>query len=446
MRKRHLSGFKMNAIFSKGIFKSFRLRKRYATTVAIWLGFAILVGAVCGLIGTAFDLTLEFVSELFGEHGWLIWLLPAAGVIIVFLYKTGGVKKDNGSDMIVHSVREGIAVPYLVAPLVFLGTALTQLCGGSSGREGAALQMGGAVGTFIGRTLRLREKNTNILAMCGMAALFSAVFGTPIAASVFSIEMISVGTIYYMAFFPCLLSSVIAYLLAVRCGVVPTAQKLARIVVPELSVSVLLKALLLGLLFSLICILFVVCTHSAAGWAAKLMPNAYIRVAVGGALLIALTYLVQATVGGRDYNGAGMNMVIEAVSGNARPEAFLLKILFTAITLGCGFKGGKIVPGFFIGATTGCVLAGWIGLPPSFGAALGLVALFSGMTNCPLAALVIGIELFGGEGLIYFAMMAAILYMLAGYYSFYAGREAVFSKLQEDYIHQSKRGLGERIK
>ncbi len=436
----------MKKLFSKGLPKGWRLRKRYATTLIGWLLFAILVGVVCGLAGTAFDLTLELASELFGEHSWLIWLLPVAGVAIVWLYKIGKVKKDNGHDMIVHSVRDGIAVPYLVAPLVFIGTTLTQLCGGSSGREGAALQMGGAVGTFIGRTLKLREKNTNILAMCGMAALFSAVFGTPITASVFAIEMISVGTVYYMAFFPCLLSSMIAYLIAIHCGVVPTAQKLAAVIVPELSVEVLLKSLLLGVAFAVICVLFLVVTHEIAHLASKKLPNPYIRVVIGGVILIALTYAVEFTLGGRAYNGAGMGAVIAAVSGEAEWYDFLLKILFTGVTLGCGYKGGKIVPGFFVGATTGCLLASLIGLPPSFGAALGLVALFSGMTNCPLAALVLGIELFGGEGLIYFTIMTAMLYMLAGYYSMFSGREAGYSTLQTEYIHQSKRGLGERIK
>lgn len=436
----------MKKLFSKCIPDGLRLRKQYATTLIGWLLFAIPVGVVCGLAGTLFDLTLELAAELFGEHGWLVWLLPIVGITIVFLYRLGKIKKDNGHDMIVHSVREGSAVPYLVAPLVFIGTALTQLCGGSSGREGAALQMGGAIGTFVGRTLKLREKNTNILAMCGMAALFSAVFGTPITAAVFAIEMISVGTVYYMAFFPCLLSSMIAYLIAINCGVVPTAQKLAKIVIPGLSVEVLLKSLLLGVIFAVVCVLFVVVIHKIAYFAEKLIPNAYIRVIVGGAAIIALTYLVQFTLGGRAYNGAGMEAVIRAVGGEAKWYDFLLKILFTGITLGSGYKGGKIVPGFFVGATTGCLIAGWLGLPPSFGAALGLVALFSGMTNCPLAALVLGIELFGGEGLIYFAIMTAMLYMLAGYYSMFSGREACYSTLQTDYIHQSKRESGEQDK
>lgn len=430
----------------KRLFRKWRLNATYATTIVRWLVFAVAMGLLCGLIGTAFDLTLELVSHQFENHRWLIFLLPVVGVAIVWLYKIGKVKKDNGSDMIVHSVREDLKVPYAVAPLVFIGTTLTQLCGGSSGREGAALQMGGAVGTFCGRMLHLKEKNTNILAMCGMAALFSAVFGTPVTASVFAIEMISMGTVYYMAFFPCFVSSVIAYLIATACGVVPAAQKMAEVIVPELSLLTLGKVLLLGAIFALLSVLFVSTVHKVEHLAVHYLDNPYLRVIAGGGIVILLTGAVWLFTKEFPYNGAGMDGVIAAVAGEATPWDFVFKILFTAFTLGCGFKGGKIVPGFFIGATFGCVAALWLGLPPSFGAALGLVALFSGMTNCPLASLILGIELFGGAGVLYFAMMAAMLYLLAGYYSFYSGREASYSKLQEEYIHHSRVGTGRRIK
>lgn len=430
----------------KKLFRKWRLRYTYLFTLLRWLAFAASMGLLCGLIGTAFDLMLELASHQFAHHRWLIFLLPVVGVVIVWLYKIGKVKKDNGSDMIVHSVREDLKVPYAVAPLVFVGTALTQLCGGSSGREGAALQMGGAVGTFCGRMLRLKEKDTNILAMCGMAALFSAVFGTPVTASVFAIEMISVGTVYYMAFFPCFISSVIAYLLATTCGVVPAAQKMAEVIIPELSLATLGKALLMGVVFALLTVLFVSSVHKVQHLAAHHLSSPYLRVVAGGVIVILLTGIVWLFTRGFAYNGAGMEGVVAAVAGKANPWDCLLKIAFTAFTLGCGFKGGKIVPGFFIGATFGCVLATWMGLPPSFGAALGLVALFSGMTNCPIASLVLGLELFGGEGILYFAMMAAMLYLLSGYYSFYSGREVAYSKLQEEYVHHSRVGMGRRIK
>lgn len=421
----------------KPLLAKLKLRSRYAATIARWILFAVLLGGICGLIGTAFDLALELVSHQFGRLPWLIFLLPAAGLIIAWLYhRVGKITKDNGPDMIIHSVREGRAVSPIVAPLVFAGTLLTQLCGGSSGREGAAIQMGGSVGIFCGKLLRMKEKNVHMLAMCGMAALFSAVFGTPVTSAVFAIEMISVGNIYYVAFFPCLLSSLVSYGIATFLGVVPVVQKMAAVVIPELSLLTLGKVLLLGATFAIVTVLFVSAVHQAEHLAERI-KNPYWRVLSGAGVMILLTLGIWLVTDAFDYNGAGTEGVLAALAGDADPWDFFLKILFTAVTLGFGFKGGKIVPGFFIGATLGCVLATRMGLPPSFGAALGMVALFSGMTNCPLAALVLGLELFGGEGLLYFALASAMLYMLAGYYSFYSGRETNYSKLQEEYIDHS---------
>ena len=421
------------------LFAKIRLRSRYIATVLQWILFALVLGGLCGLLGTAFDLLLELVSHQFGSTPWLILLLPAAGLVIVFLYhRVGKITKDNGPDMIIHSVRDGREVSPVVAPLVFVGTVLTQLCGGSSGREGAAIQMGGSVGIFCGRLFRMQSKNVHMLAMCGMAALFSAVFGTPVTSSIFAIEMISVGNIYYVAFFPCLLSSLVAFWVASSFGVVPMAARMAAAVIPELSFATVGKVVLLGVAFAVVTVLFVSAVHRAEHWA-KGIGNPYLRILLGAGILLLLTGGVWLATGEFTYNGAGTEGILSALIGNAEPWDFLLKILFTAVTLGFGFKGGKIVPGFFIGATLGCVLAVWMGLPPSFGVALGMVALFSGMTNCPLAALVLGIELFGGDGLLYFATVSAMLYLLAGYYSFYSGRETVYSKLQEEYIHQSVR-------
>lgn len=421
------------------IFAKLRLRSRYSATVLQWILFALVLGGLCGLLGTAFDLLLELVSHQFGSTPRLILLLPVAGLVIAFLYhRVGKITKDNGPDMIIHSVRDGREVSFTVAPLVFVGTLLTQLCGGSSGREGAAIQMGGSVGIFCGKLFRMQSKNIHMLAMCGMAALFSAVFGTPITASIFAIEMISVGNIYYVAFFPCVLSSLVAYLVASSFGVVPMAERMAAAVIPRLSPATMGWVLVLGVAFSVVTVLFVSAVHRAEHWAQGIR-NPYLRSLIGAGLLILLTGAVWIFTDGFAYNGAGTEGILSALAGDATPWDFALKILFTAVTLGFGFKGGKIVPGFFIGATLGCVLATYMGLPPSFGVALGMVALFSGMTNCPLAALVLGVELFGGEGLLYFAVVSAMLYLLAGYYSFYSGRETVYSKLQKEYIHADVR-------
>lgn len=420
------------------IVDSLALHGAYFWTILRWTLYAVIVGAVCGGIGIGFDKLLEFASETFGEYPWLVALLPVAGLLIVLLYKLCRVARDEGFEMILESVKHGEKVPYLCAPLVFLCTGITQIFGGSSGREGAALQIGGTVGTFFGRILRFKEKETNILALCGMSALFSAVFGTPVTAAVLSIEIISMDSVYYMAFFPCVVSAMIAFLLAGLSGITPTPKRFGAINIPELTAMNVLKVLVIALLFALVIILFVSAVKYSGKIFGKLFKNPYLRILIGGLLLAALTGGIWFATGSFDYNGAGMGQAVAAVNGSARPEAFLFKIVFTALTLGTGFKGGKIVPAFFVGATFGCTVAPLLGLDPGFCAALGMIALFSGMDNCPLSAMVLAVELFGlsfgAEGFIYFTTVCAAAYMMTGYFSLFSGREHVYNSLHKDYV------------
>ncbi|MGM9637762.1 MAG: chloride channel protein [Eubacteriales bacterium] len=424
-----------------------KLQSSYFWTITRWLIYAVVTGVICGFIGIGFDYYLEFASESFSTHPWLIFGLPLCGLVIVWLYKRCRVKKDNGFEMILESVRENTKVPYLCAPLVFLCTGLTHLFGGSSGREGAALQIGGTVGTLIGRSFHFHEKETNILALCGMSALFSAVFGTPVTAAILAIEIVSTDGIYYMAFFPCLIAAMIAYLLAGFCGVIATADRFSTVEIPALTGNTFLRVLLAAVLFSAVTILFVTTVKLIKALFRKLFKHHYPRIFVGGILLLVMTGAVFLATGTFDYNGAGMALVVKAVSGEARPEAFLLKILFTAVTLGCGFKGGKIVPAFCIGATFGCVIAPLIGLDPGFCATLGMIALFSGMDNCPLAAIMLAAELFGSnygaDGFVFFTTVCAAAYMLTGYFCLYSGRENIYSSLLMEYVHKPKSELDE---
>ncbi len=394
-----------------------------------WFAIAVLVGVLCGLVGSAFHHCVDWATHMQKENGWLLYLLPVAGVVIVFLYKMLGMEKDGGTNMIISSIRSSEKVPILMAPLIFIGTVLTHLCGGSSGREGAALQIGGSMGAFIGRCLRMDEKELHIITMCGMSAVFTALFGTPLTATIFSMEVISVGVIYYMAFVPCLTASLTALAIARYFNVAPVKFTLTNI--PELTIITVGKIVVVAALCAVCSILFIVCVHKAGKLYKEKLPNKYVRIIVGGILVIALTMLV----GVRDYNGAGMDIVTNAIAGNAKPTAFLFKIIFTAVTLGAGFKGGEIVPTFFIGATFGNLMGGLVGFDPGFGAALGLVALFCGVVNCPITSIILSIELFGSEGLLLFAIAASISYMLSGYYSLYTSQKIVYSKLHPDYIN-----------
>lgn len=395
-----------------------------------WLLFACVIGVVVGLVSISFYYAFDFVTDLRLAHPWLLFLLPLGGVAIILVYRISGMENDRGTNFVLLAVRENTALPLRTAPLVYISTLITHLLGGSSGREGAILQIGGSISASIGRTMHLDDKDSRIITMCGMSAAFAALFGTPIAAAVFAMEIVSVGVMYYAAIVPCVLSAIIGVGLAETLSVAPTAFHILGM--PQTSALLLLQVIAMGVLGAMVSMLFCRAMHLAPALYDKFLPNHLVRAAVGGALVVALTLII----GSRDYNGAGTQLIAAALAGNAEPEAFLLKILLTALTLGAGFKGGEIVPAFFTGSTFGCAAASLIGLSPSFGAALGMIAVFCGVTNCPLTSILLAFELFGGEQLSMFALVCAISYMLSGYYSLYSEQKIVYSKLRPVYINR----------
>ncbi len=398
-----------------------------------WTAYACVVGTVMGFVGTLFHLCMEQANDIRMQQGWLIWLLPLGGAAIALIYRICGMEQDQGTNLVITSVRSTEQISIKTAPLIFVSTFLTHLLGGSSGREGAALQMGGSIAYQIGRWIHLDAKDERMIVMCGMSAAFSALFGAPLTAAVFSMEVISVGVMYYAAIVPCVLAAVVGFSIAHGFGIPPTVFSITGI--PDLGPISIGQVVLLAALCGGLSVLFCKGLHWTGGMYRKLLPNSIIRAVAGGVLVVALTYLVQT----RDYNGAGMNIIQNAMQGQARPEAFILKMLFTALTLGAGFKGGEIVPTFFVGSTFGCVAGGFLGLDPSFGAAIGLVALFCGVVNCPVTSIILSVELFGAEGLLLFAIACAVSYMLSGYYGLYSGQKILYSKLKPEFINQNSK-------
>ena len=399
-----------------------------AAILARWLLLAVPTGLVCGAVGTAFHLAVEHVTEWRAEHIWLLWLLPVAGLAIVALYKVTGCE-GMGTNTVIRAVHSGESVSPLLVPAIFFGTVLTHLCGGSAGREGAALQMGGSIGYNIAKLFRFSDHDRRTATACGMAAFFSALFGTPLAASVFAMEVISVGVMYYAALFPSILAIVIAHQVALQLGGGTTAFTLFG--VPEnTDVLLIVKLVAFGVvcagLSTLVCIIF----HKIGHLFKHFLPNQYACIAVGGAVVVLISLLL----GTRDYNGAGMQVIERAIAGHAAYEAFFLKLVLTAITIGVGYKGGEIVPVLFIGATFGAAYGGFFGLAPSFAAGLGMTAVFCGVTNSPLTSILLAYELFGGQSLALFALVIAISYMLSGYYGLYSEQKIIYSKLQPRYI------------
>ena len=399
---------------------------RYLLTFLRWALTSAAIGALCGVAGGLFARCVGLSARLFGENGSLLYLLPAGGLAIVALYRLLRLPASIGTDAILQSVRTGEKVPVLLAPAIFLSTALTHLLGGSAGREGAALQLGGSLGAFAGDLLRPRQDDRRIAELCGMAAVFSALFGTPFTAAVFVLEVVEVGAFNCRALMPCAFSAVTAKIVAGLVGAEAEAFPLAAGLVRCGTVE-LLRALALGALCAGVAVLFCFAMRLSHRYAKKLVSNDWLRAALGGALVVALTLLT----GSRDYNGGGMAVILRALGGEASPFAFLLKIAFTAVSLSCGFKGGEIVPSFFTGATFGCFAAGLIGLNPAVGAALGLVCVFCGVTNAPVASLLLSVELFGTEYLPLFGVALAVTFMLSGHISLYHSQTFAHPKLGE---------------
>ncbi len=392
-----------------------------------WVVIAGIIGIVVGMVGTAFHYGLHFVTEYRNVHPMVILGLPFGGLLIVYLYHVAGRADDQGTNSVIAAVRSEEKLSFRTAPLIFISSIITHFFGGSAGREGAALQMGGSIGNGIGKFFRLNEKDMHVAVMCGMSACFSALFGTPIAATFFAMEVVSVGIMYYAALVPCVFSSLIAVEIARYYGIRSEAMLISY--VPEFTMRNTGKIVLISILCAALSILFCIAMHAASKYTKKWVSNAYLRIFIFGILIVAIQFLTGST----DYMGAGMEVIERAMHGEVNPEAFILKMLLTAITLGVGFKGGEIVPSFFVGATFGCLLGQLLGISPSMCAAVGMIAIFCGVTNSPITSILLGFEIFGMDGIYFILIGVAVSYMLSGYYSLYNSQKIMYSKFDAEY-------------
>ena len=403
--------------------ENFKNAYLYGKTFLKWIFLALLVGTIGGVVGSLFHISIDYVTELRAEHGWILFGLPLGGVVIAALY---GLCKKAGkvdTNRVLEAVRTEEKVPFVMAPLIFASTVITHLFGGSAGREGAALQLGGSIGYRTGKIFRLGNADLHIIVMAGMSAVFSALFGTPLAAAIFAIEVVSVGIVQYAALVPCITAALTAFGIAGLFHIAPV--RFLFVSFPALAPVTVIETVALSVLCALVGILFCTSIHKTEHLFEKFLPNKYIRAFVGAILVILLALLL----GTRDYNGAGMNVIEKALGGTANFEAFLLKIIFTAITIAAGFKGGEIVPAFFIGSTFGAFIGPVLGLDPSFAAAMCFIGLFCSVVNCPVASLLLAIEVFGGGGIAYFAVICAVTFMMSGNFSLYKSQRIVYSKL-----------------
>lgn len=399
-----------------------------------WSALALVIGSVAGAAGTIFSMGVSWATGFRLSHPSMLFFLPVSGLLIVWMYHSFHEEGNRGTNMVIDAISSNERVTPATGPLIFFSTILTHLGGGSSGREGAALQLGGSIGNSFGEWFKLDERDKKIAIMCGMSAVFSALFGTPVAAAIFSLEVVSIGVLYYAALVPCVFSSFLAVGIARAAGL--EGEHFPVEMIPALDLKAVGLLVLLGILCAAVSILFCVLLHTAEHAYRKYFPDARVRILAGSFLFIALTLLS----GTRDYCGSSMGLIESSIEGSARYEAFLMKMLFTAVALGAGFKGGEIVPTLCVGAALGCAFGEITGFAPSLCAACGMAALFAGVTNCPITSLVIALELFGYEGMEYFSIIIAVAFALSGYYGLYASQKFVYSKTRTEFINRRSNG------
>ncbi|MGO4792300.1 voltage-gated chloride channel family protein [Paenibacillus sp. 2KB_20] len=389
-----------------------------------WIVLGSVVGLMTGSASAFFLYSLDYVTSLRMENPWLLFFLPFGGAVVSYLYYKFGKSSTKGNNLILEQIHGGTeSVPLRMAPLVLIGTLITHLFGGSAGREGTAVQMGGSLSEWFGKLIRVTPADRKILLICGISGGFGSIFGTPLAGTLFGLEVLAIGLISHQALLPAFIASLVGNLIATSLwGVSHLHYPIGEI--PALSFLVILKVIFASILFGLTSRLFSELTHSLKRWYSYFFRNPMIKSAVGGIIIIGLVYLL----GTRDYLGLGLPLIEASFTDEVSPLAFLGKIIFTSLTLGAGFQGGEVTPLFAIGATLGNALSEWIGLYAPFLAALGFIAVFCGATNTPIACFIMGIELFGGEGAVYMFMACVISYLFSGHSGIYTSQQIGISK------------------
>lgn len=410
--------------------------------LAKWLVFVVPMASVVGSLCAFFLWALDRATQARFDHPWLLFGLPAAGLAVGLVYRWIGGPAEGGNNLIVEQIHEpGAGVPLRMAPLILVSTVITHLFGGSAGREGTAVQLGGSLASAFGKALYLDKRDVRLMLMAGIAAGFGAVFGTPIAGAVFALEVLTVGRIQYEALIPCLISAIAGDWVCQLWGTGHTHYHIAfggGLPAFHLDVWLFAKVALAGIAFGLISQLFAEASHGAQSVLKKLLPFAPLRPVLAGAIVIALVYLL----GTRAYLGLG---VWSAIPGDPTIAGFfqaglvdhwswLWKVIFTVITLSAGFKGGEVTPLFFIGAALGNCLADLLGAPVDLMAGLGFVAVFAGASNTPLACTIMGVELFGADNTVYIATACFIAYAFSGHSGIYLSQRLAVPKLHAGLI------------
>lgn len=383
--------------------------KKNILLLSKWIFISIVLGFLSGSASAFFLVALEWVSQYRNQHNWIIWLLPFGGLVIGLIYYYYGQEVVKGNNLLLEEYEKPVKIiPLKMAPLVLLGTLITHLFGGSAGREGTAVQIGGAIADQFTTFFKLDNFARRTLILMGISAGFASVFGTPLAGALFALEVLYFSKIDFKSI---VLSFVVAYCAYYTVEFWQVAHTHYTIpIVPDITTPLFGWAIIVSIFFGFAAMLFSRSTHFWGKRFAKTIPYPPLRPFVGGIILAVAFYFIGTT----KYMGLGVPVIVDAFSNANTSYDFLLKILFTGFTLGAGFKGGEVTPLFFVGATLGSALSVYVPLPIALLAGMGFVAVFSGATHTPIACTVMGIELFGLESGSYIAIACLVAYYCSG--------------------------------
>ncbi len=403
-----------------------------------WLALGSAVGVLSGTASAIFLTALGWATQFRLDNSPIILLLPLAGFIIGWVYHRFGSTAGRGNNLIIETVtaselEAASRIPLRMAPLVLAGTVLTHLFGGSAGREGTAIQMGGSLAAGLRRLLRLNWDDRRLLLMAGISGGFGSVFGTPLAGFIFGMEVQNIGRIRYEGIIPCLTAAIVGDLVTRAWGAAHSHYP--HLAETALDLPLLLKVIAAGILFGLTSLVFIELTHAVKALSKRLIAYPPLQTFAGGIIL-----LLVVLAGTQDYLGLSLPLIQASLEGaGVVALAFLLKLIFTAVTLGTGFVGGEVTPLFVIGSTLGYTLGRLLGVDPAFMAALGFVAVFAGASNTPLACALMGIELFGSGGAIYLALACFVAYLASGHRGIYVSQIIDTAKTPSPHVNGDER-------
>lgn len=382
-----------------------------------WFLLASISGVAVGVVISFFLKSLQLATSTREANSWLLYMLPLGGAFVSYLYSKYGKDSAKGNNLIIERINEGEGrIPFRMAPLVFFGTFITHLFGGSAGREGTGVQIGASLSSKIGELLKLKGLDYTILIISGVSSGFGVVFGTPIAGTIFGLEVTTIGKMRYEAIIPCFISSYIGNFIAELFKVQHSHYSMGASLN---GVDIFFKVIFCAVLFGLTSKLFAELTHSLKKFFAAKIPNTSLKSFVGGVIIIIIVLIL----GTRIYLGLSLDLLSNAFNQPVPKEAFMIKLLLTSLTLSVGFQGGEVTPLFVIGATLGNLLAGMLGLPIEFLAGLGMIGVFAGATKTPITSFVMGLELFGSANIGFIFIACVISYVFAGKSTIYTSQD-----------------------